>query len=94
METQKKIYSVYGEGAVTYQTRQKWCVKFLAGDVSLDDAPESGRPVVLDSDQIETLIESHQNSTMWGNSQCTQNIQINKVIGESEKCIFYFTEKN
>ena len=28
-----------------------------------------------------------------GDSQHTQNIQSNKVIGENEKCIFYFTEK-
>ena len=24
----------------------------------------------------------------------TQNIQINKVSGENEKCVFYFMEKN
>ena len=29
-----------------------------------------------------------------GDSQHTQNIQINKVIGESERCVFYFIEKN
>ena len=29
-----------------------------------------------------------------GDSHHTQNIRINKVIGESEKCIFYFTEKS
>ena len=28
-ETQKKICAVYGEGAVTDQTCQKWFVKFL-----------------------------------------------------------------
>ena len=28
-ETQKKIYAVYGEGAVTDQLCQKWFVKFL-----------------------------------------------------------------
>ena len=28
-----------------------------------------------------------------GDSQHTQNIQINKVIVENEKCVFYFTEK-
>ena len=27
------------------------------------------------------------------NSQHSQNIQINKVIGESEKCVFYFLEE-
>ena len=29
-----------------------------------------------------------------GDSRHTQNIQINKVIGGNEKCVFYFTEKN
>ena len=28
-----------------------------------------------------------------GDSWHTHNIQINKVIGEDEKCVFYFTEK-
>ena len=32
---------------------QKWFVKFSAGDSSLDDAPQSGRPVEGDSDQME-----------------------------------------
>ena len=37
--------------------------KFHAGDFSLDDAPRSGRPVEVDSDQIETLIENNQRYT-------------------------------
>ena len=37
---------------------QKWCAKFRAGDFSLDNAPQSGRPVEVDSYQIETLIEN------------------------------------
>ena len=48
---QRKICAVYGEGAVTDQTCQKRFVKFHAGDFSLDDAPRSGRPVEVDSDQ-------------------------------------------
>ena len=35
----KKIHGVFGEGAETDQTYQKWFVKFRAGDFSLDDAP-------------------------------------------------------
>ena len=38
-------------------------MKFRAGDFSLDNAPQSGRPVEADSDQIETLIENNQHST-------------------------------
>ena len=57
---QKKVCAVYGEGAVTDQTCQKCFAKFRVGDFSLDDAPQSGRTVELDSDQIETIIENNQ----------------------------------
>ena len=40
-------------------------VKFRAGDFSLDDAPQLGRRVEVDSDQIETLIENNQHYTTW-----------------------------
>ena len=53
-----------GEGAVTDWMCQKWFVKFHAGNFLLDDAPQLGRPVEVDSDQIETLTEKNQCSTM------------------------------
>ena len=43
----KKICAVYGEGAVTDRTCQKWFVQFHAGDFSLDEVPESGRSLKL-----------------------------------------------
>ena len=51
-EMQKKIYAVFGDGAVTDRMCQKWLVKFRAVDFLLDNAPQSGRPVEVDSDQI------------------------------------------
>ena len=49
---------MYGGGAVNDRLCQKWFAKFCAGDFSMDyDAPWSGRPVEVDSNQIETLIE-------------------------------------
>ena len=62
-ETQKKICVVYGKGAVTDWMCQKWFAKFLARDSSLDDAPQLGRQVEVDSDQTETLIENNQHYT-------------------------------
>ena len=53
-ETQRKICAVYGEGAVTDQMCQKWFARFRARDLLLDDVPRWGRPVEVDSDQIET----------------------------------------
>ena len=44
---------------------QKWFEKLCTGDFLLDDALWSGRPVGVDSDQIETLIESSQHYTTW-----------------------------
>ena len=41
-----------------------YVLKFHAGDFSVNDAPQSGRPVEVDSDQIETLIENNQHYTM------------------------------
>ena len=54
------ICAVYGEGAVTDWTCQKWFTKFCAGDFSMDDAPLLGRPVEVDSDQIEAITENNQ----------------------------------
>ena len=51
----QRICAVYGEGAVTDQTCQKWFAKFCVGDFSTDNAPQSGRPVEVDSNQIKTI---------------------------------------
>ena len=59
---QEKIGAVYGEGAMTDQTCQKWFAKLHAGDFLLDDAPRSGRAGEVDSNQIKTFIENNQRS--------------------------------
>ena len=82
----KKICAVYGEGTVTDQTCQKWFGKFCAGDFSLNDAPRSGRPVEVNSDEIETLYHV-------GDSWYTQNIQINTIMGENQKRVLFYGKK-
>ena len=86
---------MYGEGAVTDQTCQKWFVKFCAGDFSLDNAPQSGRPVEVDSDQIKMLIENNQHYTTQEIASILKiSKSINKVIGEYEKMCLLFYRKN
>ena len=51
--------------------------EFRAGDFPLDDAPRSGRPVEVDSNQIETLIESNQRYTP---QEITDILKISKSI--------------
>ena len=70
----KQICAVNGEGTVTDRTCQKWLVKFRAGDFLLDSA-RTGKPVDVDSNQMETLTENNQCYTT-GDSQYTPNIQI------------------
>ena len=62
-ETQTKMCAVCGEGAGTDRRCQRWFVKFRAGDFSLGNAPQSGRPVEVDSNQVETSIENNQRYT-------------------------------
>ena len=68
---------------------KKWFAKLHARDFFLDDAPWLGRPVEVDSNQIETLFENNQLYHV-GDSRHTQNIQINNVIGENEKCLLFY----
>ena len=71
---------MYGGGAVTDQTCQKWFAKFSARDFSLDDAPWSvwsGRPVKVDSNPIKILIENNQCYAM---QEGAVMIQISKSI--------------
>ena len=65
---------MYGEGTVADRTCQKWLVKFRAGDFLLDSA-RTGKPVDVDSNQMETLTENNHCYTT-GDSQYTPNIQI------------------
>ena len=61
----KNICAVYREGTVTDRTCQKCFAKFPAGDFSMDDAPRLGRPVEVDGNQVETLVENDQCYTTW-----------------------------
>ena len=67
-------------------------MKFHAGDFSLDDAPWVDRPVEIDGDRIETLIERNQ---CYTTQEKTNILKISKSISycEMKKCVFYFTEK-
>ena len=65
---------------MTDQRCQKWFVKFRAGDFLLNNAPRSGRPVEVDSNQIKTLIENNQCYTTW---EITSILKISKASVEN-----------
>ena len=71
---------------------QKWFAKFCGRHFLLVDALLLGRPVESDRDEIKTLIENNQHSTMQEIANILKISKINKVISENEKRVFYFTE--
>ena len=85
--------AVCGEGAVTDRMCQKWFVKFHVGDFTLDDAPPSGRPDEVDSDQIETSAENNQCSTMWETADIFKISKAMKLLVKMKKCVSYSMEK-
>ena len=56
---------------------QKWFAKFHAVDVSMDDAPQSGRPAKVNSNQVETLIENNQ---CYATQEITNILKISKSV--------------
>lgn len=62
-QTKKKICAVYGKGTVSERVCQNWFSKFRAGNTSCEDNERSGRPSVVDDDQIKTLIEKNPRYT-------------------------------
>ena len=66
--------------------------EFRAGDFPLDDAPRSGRPVEVDSNQIETLNENNQH---YITQEIANILKISKSIKllVKIKIVFYFPKK-
>ena len=89
----EKICAVCREGAVTDQMCQKWFVKFHAGDFSLDDAPGSGRPVEVDSSQIETLIGNNQHCTTQETADTLKTSKSMKLLVNMKNVSFILWKK-
>ena len=64
----KEIFAMYREGVITQQIYQKWFVKFCAGNFSLDNVSQLGRPVEIDQHINWTQSMLHH----MGNNQYTQ----------------------
>lgn len=63
-QTRRKISAVYGEDAVSERMCQKWFAKFRSGEMDIEDAPRSGRPVTTDVEQIRAFIDSDRQITI------------------------------
>ena len=59
LQATKAIRSVYGEDALNERTCKKWFARFTAGDFDLNDRDRSGRPLEVNDDVFEALLEEN-----------------------------------
>ena len=67
--------------------------EFCAGGFLLGSAPRSGRPVEVDSDQIETLIENNQRYTTWERADILKIPESRKLLVKLKNVSFILQEK-
>ena len=73
---------------------QKWFLNFHAADFSMDDAPQSGRPVKVDSDQIKTLTGNSRHYTMQKIAVILKISKLIMLLVKNEKCVLFYGKKN
>ena len=59
----EKLRKVYGEHALQERQCQRWFQKFRDGDFDIHDAPRSGRPTEVDSDELKALVGANPHYT-------------------------------
>ena len=56
-EATNSICTTYGENALDFRTCQNWFAEFKSGDFNLNDKERSGRPVEVNDDLLQELLE-------------------------------------
>lgn len=59
----RKICTAFGDDAVSDRTAQKWFKKFSSGDLSLTDEARSGRPKIINNEDIQQVVEANSRTT-------------------------------
>lgn len=62
-QAKHEICSVHGEAATTLSTCSRWFQRFRNGNFDLEDAPRSGRPTVVENDEISAMIAADRHLT-------------------------------
>ena len=57
-ETAEKINQAFGSEIANERTVRRWFGKFRSGDISLEDESQSGRPTVIQDEDLRTLVET------------------------------------
>ena len=57
-ESSRRICAAFGQGSVCERTAQQWFHRFRSGNYSLEDEPRSGRPPVIDDEELQRAVEA------------------------------------
>jgi histone-lysine N-methyltransferase SETMAR len=60
----ENINRAYGSNTVDVRVAQLWFSRFRAGDESLEEAPRSGRPSIVDEEALLSLVEADPRQTL------------------------------
>ena len=75
-----KICAAFGEGTIAERTGQKWFKKFSSGNENLEDEPRSGRPSIVNNEDIK--LASEQDS-----SQTCQDLALRFNVSDETICL-------
>ena len=62
-EATRNIHAAYGEEAVGSSTCHRWFTKFRSEDTTLTDKPRSGRPVGINDEALQALLDADPRQT-------------------------------
>ena len=65
-ETVRKINQAFGNDSINEHTVRRWFAKFCSGDFSLEDEPRSGRPTVIQDEDLRNPVETYPSQMVHG----------------------------
>ena len=84
-EACRKICAAFGEGTIAERTGQKWFKKFPSGNRNLEGEPRSGRPSIVNNEDIKLAIEQDSSQTCQDLA-----LRFNVTLVEPFFCIFIY----
>ena len=92
-ETQKKDLCSVWRKCCCWSNVSKVVCEVSCWRFSLDNVPQLGRPVEVDSDQIKTLIENNQHSITWETADIVKISKSIKLLVKMKNISFILWKK-
>lgn len=70
----------FDNDSVNEHTVRRWFAKFCSGDFSFEDVPRSGRPTVIQDEDLSTLMRTYPSQMVRGTTE-ERDVSIHAVRG-------------